>query len=1007
MPSERRRQKTKEDTWGTEELSKSIKDAMRDDSAQKKRSHDKEKRRDGERTKDREHRKDKEHRDRDKDKEKRRREKHRSEDVDNKDGHRDKTRDRDKEDKHKEDKDRRHRNEDEREKKRGESSRDKDRTRDDKERRHKEKSQDKERKHRENGERNSAQTKTKKEDTEMTKKEDIEMIKIKTGTGKEDTEMTKKKRHRDDKDKDRERRHRDDKERSHDKEGDREKRHKEDKERRSDKDKERRHRDDKERHKNKDKRDSEDRDKHRDRNKREEENGEEERQNHRTRRDSKYDEDTGESVRHRSEDQSRSEEKEEDVEDEIQQGNEENGDDEYGYEDDFEDYDDDFEDDDEDEESEDKDKDEEDSVATRQTSAELDAIRRAMASENQAMHSGRKSKDTNSSGNSSRATTAKSSRSFINFVAAKQRQINSQVTEHSRKRGKDLMSLIELDVVGFDMFDMAPVREYELYIKSFGRSNTKQAFVQYNEDNLDRDVQTDPIENREIWTQHPAEGVSAFGGAGEKSDEDEVVNEADSLRLSKFLQKAGQAINILLEEDASDNAKGTLQSNQRSIIFSDGYSQLNSQLSFLNERHVVHAQFHPIQTNLLLTVHSTPNKVMSDGVKEGGVDGANSLSNKGLLCVWNVNEPFRPQKILSCKSTPTCCVFSPTKSTLAFAGTVDGSIVVWDLREPSSMHMSQEYDGQEWSIRVPTFSTDGIQDTHHSSVVTMQPIVAAEESLKASMQSTHTNGITDGLSFQLASLEEQGFIHFSVVIEIDKPDLAGSESDLGLVPSGKIKLIKTSSVSLTTNPSRGLGDVMKAFHMQLSPLDPNQFFVATDSGHIIHGARHGGKVPPRLYRDQLDLPVDIVQIDFSPFGLPVFLIACGDGSIRLHNITTDLPAITWNNSTNGISIKNLQWSRSRPSVFFVMDEASKVYVWELLENDGAPVKTEQFTHASLTFLTLSSDHPGSGRGQPNRRQEMLITDAKGAMDVHRINKTFSRSRENELNDMAQLLNNIT
>ncbi len=70
-----------------------------------------------------------------------------------------------------------------------------------------------------------------------------------------------------------------------------------------------------------------------------------------------------------------------------------------------------------------------------------------------------------------------------------------------------------------------------------------------------------------------------------------------------------QAINILLEEEASENAQGTLQSNQRSIIFSDGYTQLNSQLSFFNDRHVVYAQFHPIQTNLLLTVHSSPKNV--------------------------------------------------------------------------------------------------------------------------------------------------------------------------------------------------------------------------------------------------------------------------------------------------------------------------------------------------------------------------------------------------------------
>ena len=59
-------------------------------------------------------------------------------------------------------------------------------------------------------------------------------------------------------------------------------------------------------------------------------------------------------------------------------------------------------------------------------------------------------------------------------MAAKQRTIDQQVMSHTRKRGKELMKLIELDVVGFDLFDMAPVKEYELYIKSFGRSNTKQ-----------------------------------------------------------------------------------------------------------------------------------------------------------------------------------------------------------------------------------------------------------------------------------------------------------------------------------------------------------------------------------------------------------------------------------------------------------------------------------------------------------------------------------------------------
>lgn len=36
------------------------------------------------------------------------------------------------------------------------------------------------------------------------------------------------------------------------------------------------------------------------------------------------------------------------------------------------------------------------------------------------------------------------------------------------------MRLIDLDVAVFDIFDLPPLNEYELYIKNFGRSDTKQ-----------------------------------------------------------------------------------------------------------------------------------------------------------------------------------------------------------------------------------------------------------------------------------------------------------------------------------------------------------------------------------------------------------------------------------------------------------------------------------------------------------------------------------------------------
>ena len=39
------------------------------------------------------------------------------------------------------------------------------------------------------------------------------------------------------------------------------------------------------------------------------------------------------------------------------------------------------------------------------------------------------------------------------------------------------MHLIDLDVAAFDIFDLPPLNEYELYIKNFGRSDTKQVIT--------------------------------------------------------------------------------------------------------------------------------------------------------------------------------------------------------------------------------------------------------------------------------------------------------------------------------------------------------------------------------------------------------------------------------------------------------------------------------------------------------------------------------------------------
>ena len=55
------------------------------------------------------------------------------------------------------------------------------------------------------------------------------------------------------------------------------------------------------------------------------------------------------------------------------------------------------------------------------------------------------------------------------------------------------------------------MNEYSLYMKSFGRTNTDQAYVQCGDDNLDQEIQTEDITTIDRWIQFPAEGNLSHG----------------------------------------------------------------------------------------------------------------------------------------------------------------------------------------------------------------------------------------------------------------------------------------------------------------------------------------------------------------------------------------------------------------------------------------------------------------------------------------------------------------
>ncbi|XP_043365571.1 cytoplasmic dynein 2 intermediate chain 1 isoform X4 [Dermochelys coriacea] len=576
------------------------------------------------------------------------------------------------------------------------------------------------------------------------------------------------------------------------------------------------------------------------------------------------------------------------------------------YEDDFEDYVDDFDDDDdEDNDSEARDSEERLREIPVSKKSEIEEIQRAINAENERIGTllpkqiqKEHEKESNMERQDSPARGSLCGM-FMDFETANQRQSNRNMASKQKKRSSELLRLIDLDFsVSFSLLDLPPVNEYDMYIRNFGKTNTKQAYVQSNEDNLERDVQTDEIETLEKWTQHPGDSVLVSGGPRSSNDvsiDIAVTPKIDSQRLTNFLRSACQV---------------------------------------------------------------------------------------------------------------SCCCFSPSKATLVFAGTMDGSLVVWDLREDARMHHCMKLNETDWIFRAPTFSTDGVLSSlnHTYPVLAIEP-VSTSVYKKQNYGLSHLSSQEEmsGLSFQIASMDENGMLNLWVAVELQKVDLAGSQSDLGLIPGGKVKLVHSSTVQL--NSSLFPKDILclrtpQTLNIKFLPSNPNHFIVGTDIGVVSHGARHHLRVPPKLFKPQQGGPRSIRAnaVDFSPFGKPIFLVGCSDGSIRLHQMTSEHPLIQWNDSTNGQPVIALQWALTRPAVFFVLDASSCVYIWDLLENDLCPVAKQIIqSDKVMTMVVL---------GEPEKTNGLLgiaLAKQSGIIDIQYVKKRWALPQSEESEKLQLLL----
>ena len=327
------------------------------------------------------------------------------------------------------------------------------------------------------------------------------------------------------------------------------------------------------------------------------------------------------------------------------------------YEDDFEEYDDDFESDDESSLSRVPSA-PYSAAANRQEAifqAELRGVKEAMTKENTTPRNGvgeaKKPEEVES-------PTAEPE-CFINFNSAKSRQRVKAASGKTRERSDKLLSMIQLDVVSYELLDMSPI-PYESLMTAFGQTNAVQSATQTG-DPLDESVQTEVVEVEHRSTQHPRVYFGADQDGGESESQ---VKFGKVGSLNRFLKSATQLmINILDEENVVRQKSSHGKDSADYLAFSEDVTYVQTTgYKFLQSMPVTLVAYAPDQTDLLLTVHRA---------KKG--------NGTSYLLFWNMNSPGSAKAVLVCESGVTCCSFPENRSNLVYAGTEDGTVCVWDI----------------------------------------------------------------------------------------------------------------------------------------------------------------------------------------------------------------------------------------------------------------------------------------------------------------------------------------